>query len=156
MNIIFLDIDGVLNSSRVYASGFTRPYDWDGCYLHKEAAKFDPIAVGLINQLAKKADAKIVISSAWRQDHSVVDLRALLTIGRLAVERIIDKTIHMHGDQRGLEVKEWLDRHDVDKYVIFDDGCDFLPGQMLIRTDNDDGFVWRHYKQACEVFGIEP
>lgn len=57
MKIIFLDIDGVLNSEVYYRIVDRSKKDW---------SRFDPKAVELIKKLLNEFSAKIVISSTWR------------------------------------------------------------------------------------------
>ncbi|KOR28754.1 hypothetical protein TI03_04015, partial [Achromatium sp. WMS1] len=59
VNIIFLDIDGVLRPdvSVVYAT------------MGKAYEAFSPIAVGLLNRLCYETNAELVISSSWRLTH---------------------------------------------------------------------------------------
>ena len=57
MKIIFLDIDGVLNSDIYYRKVDRSVKDW---------TRFDPKAVELINKLIDEFSAKIVVSSTWR------------------------------------------------------------------------------------------
>ena len=57
LKIIFLDIDGVLNSRMYYRSIDRTIMDWN---------RFDPNAVDMIIELIEDFAAKIVISSTWR------------------------------------------------------------------------------------------
>ncbi len=57
MRVIFLDIDGVLNSHRTAAA-----------YREPLMRKLDPVSVKLLHRIVSKADAKLVISSTWRLD----------------------------------------------------------------------------------------
>ena len=57
MKIIFLDIDGVLNSKTYYKTVDRTKKDWN---------RFNPLAVEMIRRLIEEFDASIVISSTWR------------------------------------------------------------------------------------------
>ena len=56
-NIIFLDIDGVINSRRTLISGGNFPHDFSNMEL------FDNTAIKMIQKLCEKTNSKIVISS---------------------------------------------------------------------------------------------
>jgi len=56
MKIIFLDIDGVLNSEMYYRSVDRTIKDW---------SRFDPWVVDMVIELSEEFSASIVISSTW-------------------------------------------------------------------------------------------
>jgi hypothetical protein len=129
--VLFLDIDGVLNSARsCYArGGFPHDFSEDGF------KKFDHIAIDLIQRLCEKTGAKIVLSSTWRILHTVLECADGLSLP------IFDRTKMLNGP-RGKEIKEWLDRHpEVTKYAIVDDDSDMLPEQkpFFVQTSFNDG-----------------
>jgi HAD domain in Swiss Army Knife RNA repair proteins len=60
IKIIFLDIDGVMNSQRFYTNSIK------GNRRDEYGDLFDPLSASLLNKLIKETGAKIVISSTWR------------------------------------------------------------------------------------------
>jgi hypothetical protein len=54
--VIFLDIDGVLDGECVILSSPD----------NRGFSHLDPISIGLVRQLSRIAEAKIVVSSTWR------------------------------------------------------------------------------------------
>lgn len=74
MKLVFLDIDGVLNSNtwaKLFGFGDTpkiktAKYKTDKPKYYAERAKFNPSSVKLLNDLCKQSKAKVVISSTWR------------------------------------------------------------------------------------------
>jgi hypothetical protein len=82
MKLIFLDIDGVLNSDRFFAEA--QPARWG-------IGHIDPGAVGRVEELARRTGAHIVISSAWRHAYPVADLRVILRVAGLEA-RIVGAT----------------------------------------------------------------
>ncbi len=136
--VIFLDIDGVLNTK-----------DWH-CRMTKDTPHdefgfaFDPIAVSNLAHIIDETGAVIVISSSWKF-HGVSKLRKMWAIRNLPGE-ILDITPNTVSDEmllnadldkvelgvcRGNEIKEWLTMHkgEVSNYVIIDDYDDLLPEQ---------------------------
>jgi histidinol phosphatase-like enzyme len=131
MKIIFLDIDGVLNSDTWYKKRKT-----DFC-IHEE---FDPFLVQQLNQLIKDTKAKIVISSSWRKSHTLEEMQKLFKqvgiraeiIGMTPVLKYANHTMSV---PRGCEILKWLQDnegllgtqvHNFKNYVILDDDSDML------------------------------
>lgn len=148
MKVIFLDIDGVLNSRRTcYAfKCFGRP-GLDGQYF------LDEVALKMIEVLCEKTGAKIVISSSWRIGSSLEELQNIFDSYNIKVE-VVDKTPQdwSIGSVRGDEIETWLKLHpEVTKYVIIDDDGDMLSHQRanFVQTDCEVGLDFNDV-QECE------
>lgn len=101
MKIIFLDVDGVLNSEQDL-------FSWT-----IESDKY----LILLACIVRRTNAKIVISSSWRNCGLLDTLKKRLNDFSMS---IYDKTKDI--GERGLEIKDWLDSHsDVESFVILDD-----------------------------------
>lgn len=142
MKLIFLDIDGVLNYQLMWE-------EKRQCKRHEELLKGAPDGahdicekkVELLNELIKKTEAKVVITSTWRLSRSVEELQWVLDYKGFEGE-IIDKTPYLtfsnkdydYSVPRGCEIKAWLETNKgilgnkitKVKYVIFDDDSDML------------------------------
>lgn len=112
MNIIFLDVDGVLNSDE---------FRTDMYKILKRAVRteefFDPVCMECLKEIVDATDAKIVVTSSM-----LINDMELLTekLGEYNIE-IIGKTKH-YGGIRGTEIREWLAEHDgISNYIIIDD-----------------------------------
>lgn len=141
MKYLFLDIDGVLNSTRSACGLGKIPHDAEP----KDLPFFDLIALGLIRRLCEETGAKIVLSSTWRMGRDPVELGNQLDLP------IISKTLVLDGF-RGDEIKQWLDENynpHVDKYAIVDDDSDMRPEQrpFFVKTHYNNGLLWDHYLQ---------
>lgn len=100
MNVIFTDIDGVLN-----------PH-WK--------TKWSKTAIEQYNKICRDFDLVPVITSTWRINHTIEQLQEIFT--KQGIERpIYDYTPHIDQADRGLEIKEWLSKNKVDKYLVIDD-----------------------------------
>lgn len=164
-NIIFLDVDGPLVSplniiARNYANQ-TR-YKFHG--LAKEFIKTsqdnpawvsDPSAVILITYLAQETNAKIVISSTWRQHGYKLFSKEFKELG-------FDHAL-LHKDWRTTteslrnredEIQLWLDRNpDIEKFVTIDD--ELLDFDTHIQVCAVNGFLFDNYIQAYEALTNE-
>ena len=170
MKIIFLDFDGVINSSPHWIHPDDRDcqptsYNWDLYDIHK-------VHVEILNTIIAATGAKIVISSSWRRAHpldtlfnmlvtqglkgEVVGMTPVLSNSLIPTENGPVKADH-HLD-RGDEVKSWIDAHDVDNFVVLDD-IDFLgfghfPDNTII-IDNYTGLTPEHAKRAIAILNSE-
>ena len=117
MKVIFLDVDGVLNSvgwmeeNKKY--GLSRPVD--------------PSKVRLLKQIIDSTGAKVVLSSTWRNvdgsngepEHEVYGC-LVRELGKCGI-RIYSRTPLINND-RPKEIKAWLDSHpSVGEFVSLDD-----------------------------------
>lgn len=112
MRVAFLDIDGVLI-----------PLPPNG------VINYDPTpdsgAVKNLNILTTLGKAKIVVSSQWRVDRTLDELKVLLASWGVHAE-VVDKTpedVDEDADEdRGLNIFTWLSgRSDVESFVVIDD-----------------------------------
>lgn len=151
MKIIFLDIDGVLNSVR-YDRARTATQ-----------GNIDETRLPILKKITDETGAQIVLSSSWRKhwdkaadfcDDSGREINALFSKYGLTV---YDKTPVLPDNDRAEEVRLWLKEHnDTENFVILDDiqfgwGGD-LQGH-LVRTNSRIGFGLEneHVKKAIEI-----
>lgn len=156
MKIIFLDIDGVLNSQKFLDAGGNQKQT----KFPEFVSKFiDCHAVSLLKQIVDATNAKIVISSTWkngvdRTPEWFVDL--FNTICGIQFD-VIDKT-PLLDTSRGEEIKAWLDNNHVDNFVIIDDdGNDFLDEQKhkLVQTTFENGLTEKEVDEAITILNME-
>ena len=152
MNLIFLDIDGVLNS----VDSAVAYHNWlpKGTRAQMED-RLDPVAVGLLRRLCIEADAKIVVSSTWRMGRTGENFIEIFRRHGWDDFPYLDKTPVRH-TERGYEIQEWLDAHpEVTNYVILDDDSDMLDSQLhnFIHVSNVNGFRLKHYCKCLRLFG---
>lgn len=146
--VIFLDIDGVLNTERQH----DRCVEAGLAYVDNFGYAFDPVSVANLKRIVDKTEADIVISSSWK-------FWGLSTMQKLWASRelpgkIIDVTPNNVSDEmllsvdldlmelpagKGSEIKEWLSANgsQVTNYAILDDLPDMLPEQQshFVQTD---------------------
>lgn len=113
MNIIFTDIDGVLNP------GWTKQWN------KKSVAEY--------NRIVEATDAKCVVTSTWRVSRqSVRELQELFIQQGVDVE-VIGFTPVLNED-RGLEIETWLHDNNECNYVIIDDNMTGIKGLYNLRN----------------------
>lgn len=149
MKIVFLDIDGVLNSWR---------YDQVRMSLQDN---IDETRLPLLYRIVSSTGAKIVLTSSWRK-HWERDFNKADSIGQHLNElfeeyglAIFDKTIESSDNNRTDEIRDWLANNSVEQFVIVDDiafGCDELePHLMRTNYRIGRGLHDSHVSQAISI-----
>lgn len=111
MKIIFLDVDGILNSSDTKVT-------FNGFIFVEE--KF----VGRLAHLVHKTGAKIVLSSDWRYNHDAHYMALCSVLGRYGLEIFDETPVFKDGSLfcRQKEIKDWLiDHPDVERFIVLED-----------------------------------
>jgi hypothetical protein len=147
--VIFLDIDGVLNSS-------TRWKESHEVDPRNKSAKLDPIAVWRLKQIIGATGAKIVISSTWRNIFPLDWLTGTLWKYGIPKDTIIGKTPKV--GRRGHEINHWLKKNPVDRYLIIDDDSDAWAAvdhklNNFIHTTFEEGLQHSHILDAVKILG---
>jgi histidinol phosphatase-like enzyme len=145
MNIIFLDVDGVLNSEIFFAERIKN-------IKMGPTRNIDPRAIQALNLLCNKVNAKVVISSSWKSG-GLIFMQDILKLAGATFD-IIDITPDLRGDHcfRGNEIYLWIKENekllgkpytDYHSYVIIDDDSDMLLWQRenFFQTDYYSGLT---------------
>ena len=135
--VLFLDVDGVLNSSQYLKDRPRRTWPF---------GHIDPATVQLLNKVVRETGCKIVISSSWRVILTYRSIRGLLARrGFEFASHIADQTPRGGFESRGMEIQAWLDEHpEVSDFVIVDDDMDMahlMPN--LVKTSWHSGLTMR-------------
>jgi len=136
MRVIFTDIDGVLN-----------PH-WK--------SEWSKSSIAIYNTLCKEYDLKPVISSTWRDNHTIQELRKIFTEQGIESE-IYDYTPVISGADRGEEIKEWLKENPVDDWVIIDDITRNIEPHIgnVVKIRNLIGLTREEYLQIKKILDDE-
>ena len=132
MKVIFLDVDGVLNSDEYFDK--IRNLDIQGIEREVDIEK-----IKLLKKAIYKTGAKVVLSSSWRYTKYAQYLKELLS----NYDIYVDSTPFIE-NERGLEIKKWLsDNQDAEDFVILDDeifdSYDESLIKNLIKISNGNG-----------------
>lgn len=129
MKVLFLDIDGVVNSSDTN--------------FKTELWPIDRYMGFLVGKIVMYTECKIVLSSSWRNHPDGIE------VVEKHIAPVLDKTVRSwydkendHHSLRGEEIQKWLDEHpEVEKYAILDDDSDMLDSQKdnFFQTSFTDG-----------------
>ena len=103
-----------------------------------QMTSIDMSKVALVREICEQTNSKIVIISSWKSLSIYDELEKELIKTGLP---IIDKTIDMK-NRRGTEIKNYLDSHELENYVIIDDTYydDYEDKKiwLLVHIHNDD------------------
>lgn len=136
MKILFLDIDGVLNSYR------------SQIVLGREhnIESLDPIALDIVRKIVKETGCIICLISEWRLHWDYMELGKKLKLP------IMFETSHDDNKMRGEQVQEFLDEVKPEKYVVVDnDEVDFeYDGMPFVNVAEEDGLGYKDYLLAIE------
>lgn len=158
MKIVFLDIDGVLNSDDWYKSGEAKK-----AYEKTKIVSdyhFDPNAWKLVEKLLIETGAKIVLTSSWRNYTLGATLKDFTgTKFEVLNKYIVGITPHSMLRNRGKEIETFIKNTDIkiDRYVIIDDDTDFNTDQLqyFVRTDWFHGITEENYNKAKKILNNE-
>lgn len=146
MNIIFLDIDGVLNCEEFYLERQKKRKE-----LSYPLDQICPKRIQWLNDLCEGLDARVVISSTWRSDGLAAMQHLFVQLG--ATFPVLDVTPHLgRYTVRGNEILAWIEqnekllgcyRHEFLTYAIIDDDSDMLLWQRdhFFQTDAYSGLT---------------
>lgn len=147
MKILFLDIDGVLNSGDNELALWALWKASDKAIKSKDrfGTLFDERCVRWIEYIVRMTQCHIVISSSWRKS-GFESLRTMWTERNLPLQ-VIDITPWEEKDgidlyaNRGDQIQSWIDSNGPVKYCIVDDYNQMNPGQNFVQTDGKYGLT---------------
>ena len=172
-NLIFLDVDGVLNCQLFYTERYQHLTQYDGIpfyktvkkYLRKllkskELGKLDyyksemcPMRMSLLNELCAETNSAVVLSASMRSGWTPEELQEIFNYCG-ATFTIIDKTGYCKDRVRGVEILNWIkdnsmewfgvNYYDFHRYAIIDDDSDMLLWQQY------------HFFQTDNYSGLTP
>lgn len=154
IKVIFLDIDGVVNSYNTKERAPSRVVGVEQCLIAR------------IKEIVDATGAKLVLSSTWREGWFYEDSRDPRDWHYLRDEfakqglYFIDHTPLERSRHRGTEIKMWLEsvEYDIDSYVIIDDEMydiwEMHEGHM-VKTSFNDGIQPGAVKMAIDILAKE-
>ena len=146
MKVLFVDCDGVLNSTRSAYSYKILPYQ-------PRDKEFDPLAILMLKNFCEEFGAVCVLSSSWRYSFDYEIMKE-----RLELPFIGSTPLSKGYRPRGEEIQEWLDTNEhlgIDNYIILDDVGGMLEEQQyhFVQTDANEGLSYKDLKKMYNIFG---
>jgi hypothetical protein len=146
LDILFLDVDGVLNPDNA-----SHPH------------VFAPECVGHLRRiLAHNPQIHVVFSTTWRIGLPFFVLGWLWRQHQLPLERVIGRTPDIHIDQRGEEIRKWLQdaplrskEHRVRRFAVLDDEPEpiikVIPAQNVVACDPWEGLTGDQAERVIRI-----
>ena len=160
--VIFLDIDGVLNSTKSCefyekkygGNGYGGLFPKDREPTLKEVL-WDEDCVRWLHKIVLETGANIVISSTWRHFYSIELFHAMFKLYQVSDLNIIGKTSSIGFKKRGEEIQAFIDQHQITSYVILDDCDNMLTSQQtnFVKTDFNVGLTEKDCLKAVGILG---
>lgn len=167
--VLFLDIDGVLNSAEWMRAGHMsmRSESW--------AEMLCPEMCARLERVLSTTGAVIVLSTSWRIVQPADRIEAWLRERGAPSARIIDRTpghrelpsgVRLLGNKgrRGHEIQAWLNRHPCERFAVVDDetihGAD--PHELLdvvsrfVQTSWAEGMQDEHAEELIAMLSEAP
>lgn len=140
---IFLDIDGVIVN------------EWS--YFNVEG-ELNAESVTALNQLFDKFKSRIVVSSTWREMHTLAELKEIL---QPLHAQIVDVTLVL--ETRGQEISQWISQYPLSgPFLILDDHLfDFdayFERENVALVENgyhSNAFTKEHLAEAMEKVNLQ-
>ena len=112
MNVLFLDVDGVLNTR----------YTKDRVYGTTKLIGIEDRYVANLKKIIDVTDAKIVLTSSWKRWIKIDDQQGQYLKDKLAVFglEVYDVT-EDRGDNRGYGILQYVGHNNVTRWVVLDD-----------------------------------
>ena len=154
MKIIFLDVDGVLNTSRTQRR----------LACSNEFTFVDTRKVLRLRDIVERTGAKLVLSSTWRfgamPDAFFLEREALRELvaefKRVRCPLWFDVTPYLPRAKRWQEINAWLILHpEVEEFIVLDDvGEELKPfADKLVLTNMRDGLTKERAELAIQMLG---
>lgn len=146
MNIIFLDVDGVLNSEAKLIRLYNETHDMSLF----NPMPFDEICLENLNILVRETNSKIVVTSTWRHTPELKE-RLIKALEDFNLDKeIIGYTPHIQDATRGAEINGFLSKINYKPhFIILDDNDDMenlLP--YLIKIDSRVGLTDQNIEEG--------
>ena len=145
MNIIFLDIDGVLNSHRKLKEVYERTHKPHSGYNYP----FDEICLSNLKVLVELTNSKLVITSSWRKDKKGIN-KIIEVLKEYELDQYIIGYTPILNKPRGIEIQEYLNQLDYNpNFIILDDDTDMDNLiDYLIKTNIKVGLTEENVEEA--------
>ena len=145
MNLIFLDVDGVLNSSRKLREVWELTHKPHSGYSYP----FDERCLENLRLLVRETNSKMVITSTWRKDE-VGRSTLLKVLSEYELDNRVIGYTPVLDETRGIEIKQFLiSLKETANFIILDDDSDM--GELMpffIKTNKQVGLTYENVQEA--------
>jgi hypothetical protein len=152
--IVFLDVDGVLNSRRWDARSGAAEEAGPPTERELWERRIDPECVARLDRLLQRTGAVVVVSSSWRKRLPLNEIVPILE-ARGFRGRIVGATATEDNTaSRGAEITRWLTENDTRgaAYVVLDDEVvEDVPPELVVRPSEGTGLTDQDIDRALLI-----
>jgi len=134
MKVMFLDIDGVLNTKK-WRDENPITLGWDGW-----KAQIDPAKLEILNEYLDSKPRKIVLSSTWRFHWSAEEITLLFK--ELGFRHKVEDVTPTEVKDRAKAIAAWLNANESGSFIAVDDDDLSVFGELWIKVE--DGLEKQH------------
>ena len=140
MKLLFLDIDGVMTSDALNLEKGS-----DG-----KIYPFSSSCVAALNEILRSNKVKIILTSSWR---TVFDIEKQCQVFKEngVVQFPSGETADLGFENRGDEIKAYLQNRNVDSFIILDDMEINGFGEHFLKIDPSFGLTAKHAHEANRI-----
>ena len=149
MNLIFLDVDGVINSINNLIKVYNETHKPHSGYSHP----FDSNCLENLKKLVIETNSSLVISSTWRLSEKGTN-KLLHELKKYDLDKLVIGYTPFLGSSRKDEIKNFLSNFEssfTTNFIILDDDSDMgdlLP--FLVKTNRQVGLTEENVQQAIK------
>lgn len=163
MSVIFLDIDGVLNSFEKHTDRSLPHHEWSPKTMNVFGIELEvyPEMVDRLNKITDATGARIILSSSWRVGYLAEWADVVIHLHNAGVRGfILGRTPHgPHLNTREAEILAWFEENpdeNVNSFVILDDDnrITYL-SDFHVHTEFNVGMQDEHVERAIELLNKE-
>lgn len=165
--LLFLDVDGVLNSAKYFTSDKFKSLKGnlseEEIMLTRHDLLLDEAPISLLNSLVEQSQAKVVLSSTWRNKFSLDEMNKLLSDKGATFNlcgktpRLLPKKFSMRV-YRHDEIQDYLNNLNEipESFVILDDeGPMSYLDKFFVKTNYEFGLQEHHITKALKILRKE-
>lgn len=157
MKILFLDIDGVLNSME----DFVESKVFKDTTVNFGLSVISRQKLAMLQHIVEETGCKIVVSSSWRKMYSLDEIHQNFCRRGWTLSRdiIIDRTPDLRSGFRGHEIVKWMEKYnsegleEITSFAILDDDSDFQEElrHVFVHTKGVIGMTFHDMEKTISI-----
>jgi hypothetical protein len=151
MKIVFLDIDGVLNSTESFLA-------FGPCHISDDfsTTRLNPVSVRLVARIVSECNAEVYVHSSWGRTQDFEWFAMLFARYGVDIPLLSHRTDREYVDNRSARIDDAINVFNPESYIVIDDDGLSLSAHRhrLVAVNNDRGFGLREYHKARELMGL--
>lgn len=157
MNTIFLDIDGVIATTKQFwlnSTNFRKKHEW--AHELKVPYPFDKKCVNVLNEIIEQTDSEIVLSSDWRTHWSLDELDKIFKhngVSKSPIDKTLVAPISFSNlvKNRCNEILTYVKNKSLENWIVIDD----LNVGYYLPEEQKDRFFMTESNEGIKKSGLK-